>query len=36
MEDAAGVLGDQALDPSFPGVEAIPASAFFEQWDKVT
>ena len=32
MEDEAGGLGDQALDPSFPGIEAIDATMFFERW----
>jgi hypothetical protein len=36
MEDAAGMLGDQALDPSFPGIETIPASTFFERWENAT
>lgn len=32
MDDEAGFLGDQPLDPSFPGVEAIDATTFFERW----
>ena len=32
MADAAGGLGDQALDPSSPGIEPIDAAAFFERW----
>jgi hypothetical protein len=32
MEDEAGSLGDQPLDPSHAGVEAIDAQTFLTRW----
>jgi len=34
IEDEAGALGDQALDPSFPGIEVIDAATFIDGWRK--
>ena len=32
IQDDAGFLADQALDPTFPGLERISAEGFFDLW----